>query len=317
LSNTQVLQILFPIGRLVQGSLTEMQDKDADGKPLTIKNGPNAGQPTKRSFFAVAIAKVPGHTHWTQTDWGRQMWDEAAKAWPQGQSGNPAFAFKVEDGDSPVPNMKGRKNCDRPGFPGCWILNFGSGYPVKVVTADGTAAYPNPASIKLGHFVEAFGSYVSNNSAMKPGMYLNHAAVGYSGYGEEIHVGIDTSKVGFGKGVAPAGMSATPPPALNPANLPPAAGAAPGAAPPIPGAVIPPATGIPPIPGAAAAAAPPTAVAPAAPFILPAAAPPPPPPAAPAPPPAGPVTTTGIPYASYISQGWTHAQMLANGVVTA
>ncbi len=298
MSNTP-LQILFPVGRLVQGSLTEMQDKDADGKPLTIKNGPNAGQPTKRSFFAVAIAKIPGHAHWANTDWGAQLWAEAAKAWPQGQSGNPAFAFKVEDGDSTVPNMKGRTNASRPGFPGHWILNFGSGYPVKVVTADGSAAHPNPSAIKLGHFVEAYGSYVSNNSAMKPGMYLNHQAVGYSGFGEEIHLGIDTSKVGFGKGPAPAGMSATPLAALNPAT----AAQAVGAAPAIPTAA--------PAPAAPA----PTAVAPSAPFIAPVAAPPPP--AAPAPPAAGPTTTSGIPYASYLAQGWSHAQMLANGVVTA
>lgn len=308
--SNQPLQILFPVSRLVQGDLVKMQDTDADGKPLTIKNGPNTGKPTKRSFFAVAIAKTAGHTHWAQTDWGAQIWAEGAKAWPQGQSGSPAFAWKIEDGDSAIPNTKGRKNCDRPGFPGHWIVNFGSGYPVKVVTADGSSAHPNPEAIKLGHFVEAYGSIVSNNSALKPGMYVNHVAVGYSGFGEEIHVGVDASKLGMGRGPAPAGMSATPLAAMNPANIPPPAGAAPGAAPAIPG--------IPPIPGAAFTPAPapaPIAVAPSAPFIAP--APAPPPPAAPAPPPAQPVTTTGIPYASYITQGWSHAQMLANGVVTA
>lgn len=301
------LEILFPIGRYVQGSLTEMQTTDADGKPLKVKNGPNAGQDTERSFFALAIAKVAGHTHWAQTDWGLKMWNAAAAAWPQGQSGSPSFAFKVEDGDSVIPNTKGKKNCDRQGFPGNWILNFGSGYPVKLVNADGTVVLPEAQAkqVKLGHYIQAFGSYVTNNSALKPGMYLNHAAVSYQGFGEEIHVGIDTKAVGFGTGAKPAGMSAVPLGGVNPAQMQAAAGAPPlpSGAPPIP-------TGVPPLPGAAL---PPTAVAPSPPFV--AAAPLPPVPAAPAPPAADPVTKTGIPYASYRAQGWTDVQMRAQGVI--
>lgn len=309
MSTNNRLEILFPIGRFVQGSLTEMQDKDADGKPLTVKNGPNAGQPTERSFFAVAIAKVAGHTHWGQTEWGVQLWNAAAAAWPQGQSGSPAFAFKIEDGDSVVPNTKGKKNCDRPGFPGNWILNFGSGYPVKVVSADGAVALTEAQAkqIKLGHFIQAYGSYVTNNSALKPGMYLNHMAVSYQGFGQEIHLGIDTKAVGFGVGAKPAGMSAVPIGGASTAQMAAAAGTPPlpSGAPQIP-------TGAPPLPGAAAP--PPTAVQPAPPFVQRAAAPPPPAPA-PAPPAADPVTTTGIAYASYIAQGWSVAQMKAQGVI--
>ena len=310
----QRLEILYPIGRFVQGSLTEMQDEDGDGNPLKVKNGPNAGKETERSYFALAIKKEPGQTHWGQTAWGLQMWNEAAKLWPNGQSGNPAFAFKVEDGDSVVPNLRGKKNCDRPGFPGNWILKFGSGYPVKLVNSDGTVVLPEVQAnaVKLGHYIQVFGSYVSNTSDMKPGMYLNHAAVSYQGIGEEIHLGIDTKAVGFGTGAKPAGMGAVPTGGMSAAQ----AGAAAGGAPPLPGAppiptgapAIP--TGAPPLPGAPA----PTAVQPAPPFIGGAAAPPPPP-AAPAPPAADPVTTTGIPFQSYIAQGWTIAQMKAQGVI--
>lgn len=301
------LQILFPVGRLVQGDLVKMQTTDADGKPLTVKNGVNAGQPTQRSFFAVAIAKTPGHTHWAQTPWGQQIWAEGAKAWPQGQSGSPTFAWKIEDGDSVIPNTKGRKNCDRTGFPGHWIVNFGSGYPVKVVDSKGIAPLPDPSVVKLGHYVEAFGSIVGNGSPLKPGMYVNHAAVAYAGFGEEIHVGLDTTKLGMGQGALPPGASATPLPGLNPANLPPAPGAAPA---PSPG-------GIPPIPGMAAAApayAPPpqTAVQPSAPFVQQPAAPLPPS-APPPPPPAGRAPHKGIAFAAYIAQGWTEAQLRADG----
>lgn len=303
--SNQQLQILFPVGRLVQGDLVKMQTTDADGKPLVIKNGPNAGKPTTRSFFAVAIAKTPGHTHWAQTPWGAQMWAEGAKAWPQGQSGAPTFAWKVEDGDSAIPNTKGRKNCDRPGFPGNWILNFGSGYPPKVVDAKGIAPLADPTAVKLGHFVEVFGSVTGNGSPLKPGIYLNHVAVAYAGFGEEIHLGVDTTKLGMGQGALPPGASSTPIAALNPANLPPAAGAAPA---PAPGS-------IPPIPGAAAAPAAPvipaTPVVPSAPFVAAPAAPLPP--AAPPAPPVGKAPHKGIPYDSYRAQGWTDAQLAADG----
>jgi len=64
------VNITSPVGRLVAGSLYDAQDKDAEGKPLVIKNGPNAGQQRVDFFFAVAIPKESGHTHWAQTDWG-------------------------------------------------------------------------------------------------------------------------------------------------------------------------------------------------------------------------------------------------------
>lgn len=309
------VDILFPISRLVQGSLTDMQDTDAEGKPLTVKTGTNVGQPTERSFFAVAIAKRVGQTHWAQQPvdwnaaeegeyWGLTMWNAAAAAWPKGQSGGPSFAFKVEDGDSTVPNTKGRKNCDRPGFPGCWVLNFGSGYPVKVVNGDGTVVIDGKV-VKLGHFVQPFGSYVSNKSDLKPGMFLNHTAVSYQGFGEEIHLGVDTTKVGFGSGAKPSGMSAVPVGGASQAQM-----AAASGAPAIPGTAAPaiPQTGSPAIPGAA------TAVKPATPFV---AAPlaPKPPQAAPLPPVGDPATTTGIAYASYITQGWTVEQLKAAGII--
>ena len=194
-------------------------------------------------------------------------------------------------------------------------MKFGSGYPVKLVNSDGTVVLPEVQAnaVKLGHYIQVFGSYVSNTTDIKPGMYLNHAAVSYQGIGEEIHLGIDTKAVGFGTGAKPPGMGAVPTGGMSAAQ----AGAAAGGAPPLPSAAPPiptgaPAipTGAPPLPGAAA----PTAVVPSAPFVGGAAAPPPPP-AAPAPPAADPVTTTGIPFQSYIAQGWTIAQMKAQGVI--
>lgn len=303
------LQVLYPTGRLVQGSLTEMQNTDADNKPLKVKSGPNEGQLYERSFFALAIKKVPGHTHWNQTEWGAQLWNEAIKCWPKGHSGSPSFAFKVEDGDSTIPNTKNKRNCDRPGFPGCWIVNFGSSYPVRVVNSNGQVALTEvqAKAIKPGHFIQVLGDYVSNTSDLKPGMYSNHIAVSYQGLGEEIHFGVDTSQVGFGTGAKPEGLSDVPVGGASAAQLAQHA--------PLPAA---PAPAIPqPAAAAPLAAAAPTAVKPAAPFVQPQMAPPPPA-GAPAPPApaADPVTTTGIAYASYISQGWTVAQLKAQGIIT-
>ena len=36
-------EVLFPVGRLVMGSLTEAQTTDADGNPLLTKSGPHTG----------------------------------------------------------------------------------------------------------------------------------------------------------------------------------------------------------------------------------------------------------------------------------
>ena len=90
----QRLEILYPIGRFVQGSLTEMQDEDGDGNPLKVKNGPNAGKETERSYFALAIKKEPGQTHWGQTAWGLLMWNEAAKLLAQRSERKPIFCLQ-------------------------------------------------------------------------------------------------------------------------------------------------------------------------------------------------------------------------------
>ena len=57
MSNQNLTQILTPVGRLVQGDCFEPQTTDAEGKPLLIKNGPNAGQPRVEYFMAIAVPK--------------------------------------------------------------------------------------------------------------------------------------------------------------------------------------------------------------------------------------------------------------------
>jgi len=117
-----------PVGRFVGGSLTKPQTIDAEGRPLVYKTGADAGKPRTSFFMAIAVPKA-GEAHWNQTAWGQEIWNTGHADFPQGQADHPAFAWKVEDGDSALPNKSGKKNCDREGYRGCWILKFSSSFP--------------------------------------------------------------------------------------------------------------------------------------------------------------------------------------------
>lgn len=285
-----------PVGRLLWGSLTVPQTKDADGNPLIIKNGPDKGKATQRFAFGLGVPKVT-ESHWNQTDWGKEFVRIAQADFPGGQANLPTFAWKVIDGDSTVPNRKGVPPCKREGFPGHWVIAFASSFQPKTVNRDGSAAI-DPSLIKLGHYVQVAGSVGGNGSINQPGLFVNHRFVAHAGFGPEIVVGPDPSAVGFGQSPLPAGASATPVAAL------------PTGASPVPAPVV----AAPPAPAPAAPVAPaaPLPVRPHTPFLTPA-------PPAPAPAPTGPVMTEkappGVSYAQMIAAGWTHAQLVEHGYV--
>lgn len=302
--------ILFPIGRFVMGSMYEPQTEDADGKPLVIKTGDKKGESTVRYFFGLAIPKG-AEQHWAMTEWGAKLWAIGHAGQPNAHQ-MPAFAWKVKDGDSQVPNKKGNKPCDQPGHKGHWVLSFSSSFAPKIVNSDGSAAIIAPDAVKPGYYIQVYGSVQYNDSQQNPGIYLNHGLVSLQAYGEEIHFGVDPKKVGFG-GALPPGASAAPvggmsaPPVISTPGAP--------AAPPAPPAAAAP-------PAVPAAPPAPTAVQPSAAFVPAAAAggPPPPPAAAQvAPPPAaGPQMTPAAgsnTYASYIAAGWTDAQLRQYGLM--
>lgn len=278
------IQLTSPVGRLVQGSLYKGNTQDAEGNPLVTKSGPNAGQPRVDYFFALAIPKT-GETHWNQTEWGKKIWEVGQKSFPNGQANAPSFAWKIVDGDSTVPNRRGRKPADREGYPGHWVLSFSSGYAPKVYNRDGTEVITEPGAVKLGYYVQVAGVCAGNGSMQQPGVYLNHSMVALSGYGPEIVVGPDPSSVGFGASPLPAGASAAPV-----GGLPSPASAAPAApvAPPVP-PVAPPVT---PNPGFLTPPVPP--VAPAR-VMLPAA--------------------NGATYEQLIGAGWTDALLVQHGMM--
>ncbi len=316
----QSVEILTPVGRLVMGSLYKPQTTDIDGKPLLVKNGPNAGQPTQRFFFALAIPKDGSGQHWGATPWGAKIWQCGHASFPQGQAQNPTFAWKVVDGDSTVPNTKGVKPCDREGYRGHWVLSFSSGFAPKIYRLD-ASNQPTPwldvDAINPGDYIEVLGNVAGNDNALKPGVFLNHSMVCFRGYGQRIIVGPDPTQVGFGASAAPAGVSAMP---VGAALAPAAAGTPlpPGASAPLPPAAT----------VAAPVATPPVAVQPSTTYMAPPGAAaltgggsgvplPPGAAAAVATPPGRQMTPKagGASYEQLIANGWTDALLRSEGLM--
>lgn len=302
------INLTSPVGRIVQGELWKAQPV-VDQRTNQPKLGSD-NQPLVQHFFALAIPKQPGHTHWAQTEWGQKIWAEGHRAHPN-FAPHPTFSWKIEDGDSQVPNKKGKKNCDREGFRGNWILKFRSGFPPKTYNANGSEVVPADA-LKTGYYAQVNFS-VAGNTGDSPGVYLNPVMVALAGYGPEIQSGPDVSEAGFGQGVAlPAGASAVPLGGMPvPAGAPgyPLAPVAPAYTPPV-GA---PAAPYPPI-GAPAAS--PSSPAPNPAFL----GVPPPAPMAPPPPPAAPVRNLtakagGATYEQLIGAGWTDATLVQHGLM--
>jgi hypothetical protein len=295
-----------PVGRFVWGSLYEPQTKDFDGNPMTVKSGPDAGKPTQRYEFGVAVPKTQAHFA-NEPGWGQLAWATAHAAFPGGDRSAamaPDFSWKIVDGDSTVVSTKSKSKtrpCDREGFKGCWVIKFSSSFAPKVYDAIANAENPPlleaKGAVLPGDYIQVLGS-MAGNTGKSPGIYINHNAVGLKGYGTKIvSAGIDVAGK-FG-GAVPAGASATPvggfaPPAAPAAPAPSTGQLPPPAAAPAPVAVAPglAAAGLPPL----AAASPPPAAAPAAP-----------------PAPVGRPPHKGVAYDEYIKAGWTLEQLRSDG----
>jgi hypothetical protein len=311
-----------------------------DGRPRVYPPGhPKAGQPKISYFFAVAIPKAANETAWWDTAWGKEAVAIASAAWPQGQWQTPSFAWKIEDGDSTIPNKRGRRNAASEGFPGNWIVNFSSGFAPKIILP-GNPPQPlvEPDVVKLGYWVEVLGTIRSNETASNPGIYVNHDMVAFRGRDKEIFAGIDPASVPFGQSAVPSHVTMAPTASGGsgfPAQLPQAgAPAVPGGMPMQGGPASPAVPSMPGAPVGAGVAVPggtPLAVQPSASFIAPpvAGAPSPALPAAPAAPSAPPaqayVDPAGAPpgyrmanpqgarYEAYRQNNWTDAQLLQSG----
>jgi len=228
-------EIKTGVGRVVMGDCFNGRDKDLEGRPLTIKNGANAGQPRVDYFVGLAIPK-------DAPEWP-EIWNKinavARAGFPAmfdaaGNCVRPDFAFKVIDGDSPVPNTKNVAPNTREGFPGHWVLSFSQGFAPKVVAQDPRTELIDPKAIKRGDYVRILATVKANGSEQNPGVFLNHSVIQLCGYGEEIVVGIDAAAVMDDAPALPAGASTTP---TAPAAVP-GVPAAPAAVPGVPAAPV-------------------------------------------------------------------------------
>lgn len=223
---SQKESLLTPVGRLVQGSLYEPQTTDAENKPLTIRTGPQAGQPRVDYFFSLAIPKG-SEKHWAETSWGQKIWAAGHSGFPNGQASAPTFAWKVTDGDSQIPNRVGKKPCDREGYRGHWVLNFSSGFAPQIVNETGSAYLLEKDYVNLGDYIQVAGTVTDNGSQQQPGVFLNHSHVAFVRYGKRIVIGIDPKSIGFGVGtvipvdgsLTPTSQGFTPPPAVASATI--------------------------------------------------------------------------------------------------
>lgn len=203
------IELLTPVGRLVQGSLYNGSTTDAENRPLVYKTGANTGQPRVNYWFNVAIEKKGEH-YWNQTVWGKKIYDVGVAGFPNGAFNSADFAWKIIDGDSTTVNKQGNRPCDAEGFAGHWILKFSGSFAPSLYNENGTLPLTEPNAIQLGDYVEVYGYVEDNKSTQQPGVYLNHSMVARAGYGKRIVSGADPKAVGFGNAELPAGASVNP-----------------------------------------------------------------------------------------------------------
>jgi hypothetical protein len=214
MANEKYISVLFPVGRLIQGSLYEPNTKDLEGNLLTVKNpkSPLFGQPRVDFYLGVAIPKTPGVTHWSQEvspnprigAWGKKIWDAGHSFWGELASADD-FSWKVTDGDSTKfdKSTPPKRTCDKPNHKGHWIVSFGGAQAPKIVNSDGSAYILEKDAVKRGYFIQVNANLTTNGSNVNRGIKMYHNAVSFQYPGEEITTGIDPASLGFGDGSAP------------------------------------------------------------------------------------------------------------------
>ncbi len=176
-------------GRIVMGHpIKRQQMTDDKGNKLQHDDGSSKTQ----HFFVVAIPKG-AETDWKQTEWGQKVVAVAGQGYRNGEINRPDFSWKVEDGDSQIPNKKGRKNIDTEGHAGHWIIKCTTQYdcpcypynkysPFDAITDDNT--------VKNGDYymvsIEVADNTNKGAPAQTPGVYMNPKATVFIRPGIEI-----------------------------------------------------------------------------------------------------------------------------------
>jgi hypothetical protein len=169
-----MITLLTPVGRMVSGHPMESSPviDDRTKAPKLDKNG----APLMSTYIGLAIPKGQ-EANWYDTEWGKQIYAVGAAAWPAGEYRSPIFAWKVTDGDSRVPNKKGKIPAEREGWPGHWILHCSTMYSTLRCYHVGQYAphqvIQRKDEIKRGDYVRLQLSVRGNNPSESPGVYVN------------------------------------------------------------------------------------------------------------------------------------------------
>jgi hypothetical protein len=227
-------------GRLVQGDPYKMQPKKDNQNKTVIGTD---GQPVLNFYVALAVPK--GDPKWPTVKVGIDA--DAARFWPNGETGRADFASKIIDGDSTAKNKQNKRWCDYEGFPGCNVVKLGTLYPPKVQYWD---SHQNKwvdsvgGHVKIGDYVSVLFDTASNKSLQTPGIHLNPKLIGLEKAGDAIvgQTGADGNDAfgSRGPGAATGGQTAgaggsytgymdtdTPPPPADDTPPPPPSGAEP------------------------------------------------------------------------------------------
>lgn len=175
-------KVLTPVGRIVSGSLYNFSTKDYNNKPLLDDDG----KPYVEYFFALAIPKG-SETSWEQTEWGSHIAVYTQKLYGGQIPQN--FTWKINDGDSQIPNAKGTRNCDKEGFARHWILSFKSRFPAPIFDcgAPGMPALEVKDAVLPGDWVQVRAGLARSKKIANPTHFLNQEMVGFIKHGERIH----------------------------------------------------------------------------------------------------------------------------------
>lgn len=311
-----MVQITTPVLRLLQGSAFIPETKDMQGNPMTVKTGPNAGQPTQQFVLVGGIAKNDPAALPFLMQLCEVARAEKPLLWPNGVTAPPAnfapqyvqqvaqlfgcthpqYALKIQDGDGFDGN--GQPNSRKEGHAGHWIIKFSQPSAIRVYEAGKYQELErvdiDPAKhslLKTGYYIRVGAQVNGNGNDQRPGLYMNPAMVEIVRAGVEIVSGPDASAVFGGAPVAAAPLPAVPSPA--PVASTPAAYTAPPATPSPSNPAPAPYTGF--IPAAPVPPTPPVPAAPPARVMLPAA--------------------QGATYEAMIAAGWTDEMLRTHGMM--
>ncbi len=177
-------------GRIVMGHpIKRFPKTDNFDKPIMMADGVT---PVTQVYFSLAVPKG-AETDWKQTTWGQEVYAIGLAAYKD-MTTRHDFSWKVEDGDSSVPNKNNRKNSETVGHPGHWIIKCSTQLDVPVYPCGKYTPFDRITGENDVHTGDYYMVCVNvadntdknNQPVQSPGVYMNPRGVVYMRKGEQI-----------------------------------------------------------------------------------------------------------------------------------